>query len=116
MKLLFDENVSPKLVEGLASEFPGSTHVRDIGLIGGADRDVWEHAHALGFTIVSKDTDFRDRSFVTGWPPKVIWLDVGNAGTADIANLLRRERERVRRFTEEPETSMLILSLGGRAV
>jgi len=35
VKLLFDENVSPKLVEMVAKEFPGCAHVRDIGLRGG---------------------------------------------------------------------------------
>ncbi len=32
MKLLFDENMSPRLVAGLADVFPGSVHVRDVGL------------------------------------------------------------------------------------
>ena len=41
----------------------------------------WEYAHKEGFAIVSKDTDFRERSYVEGAPPKVVWLDVGNAGT-----------------------------------
>ena len=116
MKLLFDENVSPKLVRTLAPEYPGSTHVREIGLRGAADHRIWEHARTEGFMIVSKDTDFRERSFVEGFPPKVIWLDVGNAGTSDIAALLRSERERVERFNELAQTSVLILSIGASAV
>ena len=32
MKLLFDENLSPRLVGLLAGEFPGSEHVRNVGL------------------------------------------------------------------------------------
>jgi predicted nuclease of predicted toxin-antitoxin system len=78
---------------------------------GGDDRQVWEHAKANGFAIVSNDTDFRERSFVAGHPPKVIWLDVGNAGTAAIAHLLRRERRRVEAFGQQSEPSMLILSI-----
>ena len=39
-----------------------------------------------GLVIVSKDTDFRERSYVEGFPPKVIWLDVGNAGRRAIAD------------------------------
>ena len=31
-KFLFDENLSPRLVGLLATTFPGSTHVRDVGL------------------------------------------------------------------------------------
>ena len=89
MKLLFDENLSHKLGGRLANEYPGSTHVRNVGLRGAQDGHVWVHARADAFVIVSKDTDFRDRSYVEGFPPKVIWLDVGNAGTTAITELLR---------------------------
>jgi predicted nuclease of predicted toxin-antitoxin system len=112
VKLLFDENVSPKLPQVLANEYPGSVHVTSVGLRGADDQPIWDYARAQGFAIVSKDTDFRERSFVEGFPPKVIWLDVGNAGTAMIADLLRRERQRVEAFEQQAETSFLILSLG----
>ncbi len=116
MKLLFDENLSHKLVAGLADEFPGCAHVRDIGLRGADDEQIWNHARTQGFVVVSKDTDFRERSYVEGFPPKIIWLDVGNAGTARIAELLKRERGRVERFEKEKETSLLILSIGPTAI
>ena len=82
VKLLFDENVSSKLTSLLEDLYPGSAHVRDLGLSGASDNRVWEHAKANGFVIVSKDDDFRQRSFLRGAPPKVVWLQVGNAGTA----------------------------------
>ena len=69
-----------------------------------------------GSAIVSKDTDFRERSYVDGAPPKIVWLDVGNAGTEAIEGLLRRERARVERFAASEEWSFLILSLGTKAV
>ncbi len=116
MKILFDENLSPALVVHLAAESPGSAHVRGVGLRGAPDPQVWEHARALGFTIVSKNTDFRERSFVDGFPPKVIWLDVGHAGTAQIAALLQGERQRVERFEQSVDASLLILSIGASAV
>jgi predicted nuclease of predicted toxin-antitoxin system len=116
VKLLFDANVSPSLVGHLASEYPGSTHVRNVGLRSAEDARIWDYARTEGFAIVSKDTDFRERSYVEGFPPKVIWLDVGNAGTPAITNLLRRERERVNRFETQMDTSLLILSIGTTAV
>ena len=54
MTLLFDANVSQKLVSGLASEYPGSAHVRDVGLREADDRQIWEHARVHGFVIVSR--------------------------------------------------------------
>ncbi|MBI3934257.1 MAG: DUF5615 family PIN-like protein [Acidobacteria bacterium] len=116
MKLLFGENVSPKLPQMLANEYPGSIHVREAGLRGAEDRQIWDYALAHGFTIVSKDTDFRERSFVEGFPPKVILLDVINAETTTISTLLRRERHRIEAFEKQEETSFLILSLGARAL
>ena len=116
MKLLFDENVSDRLPQTLSDEFPGSTHVRTAGLRGADDRQIWDYAREHGFAIVSKDTDFRERSYVDGAPPKVVWLDVGNAGTEAIEGLLRHERERVERFAASEEASFLILSLGANAV
>ncbi len=116
MKLLFDENVSPELPRMLASEYSGSVHVREVGLRGADDQRIWDYSRAQGFAIVSKDTDFRERSFVEGFPPKVIWLDVENAGTTMIANLLQRERQRVEAFEKQDETSFLILSIGLGAV
>jgi predicted nuclease of predicted toxin-antitoxin system len=114
--LLFDANLSPALVKGLADEFPQSTHVREVGLATASDTEIWNFAKANGFAIVSKDTDFRERSFVDGFPPKVIWLDVGNAGTDLIASVLQRERKRVNEFEGRPDASLLILSLGTAAV
>ena len=69
-----------------------------------------------GYLIISKDTDFRERSYVEGFPPKIIWLDVGNAGTEAIAELLRRERPRIELFEKQDETSLLILSIGLSAI
>jgi predicted nuclease of predicted toxin-antitoxin system len=116
VKFLFDENLSPTLVGILAREFPNCTHVRDIGLRGAEDGQIWDHARAQDFMIVSKDTDFRERSYVEGFPPKIIWLDVGNAGTVVIAELLRRERQRIEDFESLQEASVLILSIGPTAI
>lgn len=110
MKLLFDENLSPKLVDALAHEYPESTHVATVGMRGLTDHKIWDYCRLNGFAIVSKDTDFLERSIVEGLPPKVIWLDVGNAGTALIAELLRREQKRIETF-ETQEESALILSI-----
>lgn len=99
-----------------ASEYPDSTHVRDVGLRSAEDQQIWDYARTQGFAVVSKDTDFRERSYVQGFPPKVIWLDVGNAGTTAIAEVLRGQRRRVEHFERQEDTSLLILSIGASAV
>lgn len=116
MKILFDANLSPALVTGLRAEYPGSVHVRDVDLRSAPDAQIWEYAKTHGFAIASKDTDFRERSFVEGFPPKIIWLDVGNAGTAAVEALLRSERPRILTFAASTDASLLILSIGASAV
>ena len=74
MKLLFDQNLSPKLPMRLADLFPGSQHVLELGLDAADDDDVWEEARQMGFTVVSKDEDYSHLSVLRGSPPKVIWL------------------------------------------
>ena len=86
--------MSQRLVGILAEEFRDSTHVTDIGLRGMEDARIWTHSRAHGFAIVSKDSDFRERSYVEGFPPKVIWLDVGTADRL-ISSATRVEGEAV---------------------
>ena len=77
MKLLFDQNLSPRLLHLLADIYAQSIHVREVGLHDADDLVVWEYAKANGFAIVSKDSDFQQRSLLEGAPPKFIWLRVG---------------------------------------
>ena len=110
MKLLLDENLSPRLVGRSTKSFATTLHVDSIGLHGRPDREIWESARADGLVIVSKDHDFRQLSFLYGAPPKVVWLDVGDAGTEGIALLIESSATRVRSFVDAPEESLLVLS------
>ena len=109
MKLLFDENLSPKLVRLLSDLFPGSIHVHDCGLGASDDGEIWRFAVAEDFMIVSKDLDFYDRSMVYGSPPKLIWLRTGNRSTADIERLLRDHATVIGHFEAQPRESLLVL-------
>lgn len=65
----------------LAQEFPSSLHVRDLGMERAGDVAIWEFARDNDYTIVSKDSDFHQRSFLYGRPPKVVWVRLGNVST-----------------------------------
>jgi predicted nuclease of predicted toxin-antitoxin system len=110
MKLLFDENLSHRLVGQLAAGFLGSAHVRDAGLAAAPDPAVWAYAAANGFVIVSKDTDFQQRALLHGHPPKVIWVRLGNCSTAAVATLLRLRLADIHAFEADPVASFLALS------
>lgn len=109
MKLLFDENLSSDLAQNLSSDYPGSSHVRDLGLKSATDLAVWERARVDGYTLVSKDSDFRQMSFLFGAPPKVVWIRLGNCSTEEILALLRNRRAALEAFSEDPEASFLVL-------
>lgn len=109
MKLLFDQNLSHRLVQSLQKEYPDSRHVREVGLQEASDAVVWQYAAQQGFAIVTKDADFHQRSFLFGHPPKVIWVRVGNASTAVIEALLRRRDGDVDAFFSDLESAFLIL-------
>ena len=110
MKLLFDQNLSPRLVSLLVDLHPGSLHVRDVGLRAAEDVEVWRYAREQGFTIVSKDSDFHQLSFVHGHPPKVVWVRVGNGPTALVLSLLRKHHETLQSFEVDPEAAFLALA------
>jgi len=110
MKLLFDENLSPKLPRLLATLFPESAHVRERGLRGLPDEEVWAYARVNGFTIVSKDSDFQQRSLLYGHPPKVVWLRVGNCTRTQLVQLVTHHELHIRALENDPLESVLVIS------
>ena len=109
-KLFFDQNLSPRLVRALADLYPGSGHARDFELHSADDEAVWQHAAANDYTIVTKDDDFRQKSFLRGSPPKVIWVHLGNCRTADVEAILRARHEDVLKFETDAQAALLVLT------
>lgn len=109
MRLLFDENLSPKLPNRLSDVFPNSLHVRDVDMKATTDSIVWDYAKDNDLIIVSKDVDMHDLSLIRGNPPKVIWLHLGNCSTSQVDNLLRSNFKAIRLFYEDKGLSLLAL-------
>jgi predicted nuclease of predicted toxin-antitoxin system len=109
MKLLFDQNLSHRLVRALADVYPDCQHVRDVGLREAPDTRVWNYARSNGYAIVSKDSDFYQRSLTIGFPPKVIWVRLGNCTTAAIEELLREHAVTVEQFEADTTATFLVL-------
>lgn len=98
MKLLYDHNLSPRLVERLADIFPDAEHVASIGLASASDSQIWTYAAQREACIVSKDSDFNDRSVLHKHPPKVLWLKVGNCTTPQLETLIRANAVLIHEF------------------
>jgi len=109
LKLLFDANLSPKLVERLAELFPDSLHVFHTGLVRfTSDETIWEYAAAHGFTIVTADSDFLDLASSRGTPPKVVRLENCNYRTSQVEDLLRRHGILLAELEQSPRATLVI--------
>lgn len=107
MKLLFDQNLSFKLAKELDDVFTGSSQVKLVNLQEADDSDIWDYARQNGFTLVSKDSDYHERSALLGHPPKVIWLRCGNQRTSYIEQLIRSHLDEIRAFEADATAGCL---------
>lgn len=109
MKLLFDQNLSRKLVTRLADIFPHASHVQFHALAEQTDTEIWAFAQLNDFCIVTQDADFAERSRLYGSPPKVVWLRCGNAPTHEVEALIRSGQEAIQELLEQPTLHCLEL-------
>ena len=109
MKLLLDQNLSHRLCAILSDTHLEFTHVKSLSLDKENDEKIWQYAKENNCVIISKDTDFLEMSIIKGLPPKVIWLNTGNAGTHDIENTFRRNIVKIKEFLVDNENALLIL-------
>ncbi len=109
MKLLFDHNLSPRLVSRLADLFPESTHLYTLGMDREADIEVWMYAQSNDFTIVTRDGDYNELLVLRGFPPKIVWIRRGNCSTAVIEDILRTHIADIQALVTDPTLGILTL-------
>jgi len=110
VKLLFDENLSLRLVFLLADLFPHSAHAHELSLGKTDDTIIWNYAKAHNYILVSKDSDHYELSMLHGHPPKVIWIRMGNCSTKSIEAQIRLYHLSISAFVSDPEQSAFLLS------
>jgi len=108
MKLLFDQNISYRIVRLLNSTFPNCKHVSDVGLNGKSDLEIWDYARVNNFIIISFDADYYDLAVIKGIPPKVIWLRTGNTTTLNISHNLVKNRESIHDFCNQENENVCL--------
>ena len=110
MKLLLDENLSDQIIYRIVDLYPDSKHVKTLALTNTDDALIWEYAKANDFVIVSKDSDFHQRSLLYGHPPKFIYLRIGNSPTSKIIQILRDNFDTLILFEGSETESILVLA------
>jgi predicted nuclease of predicted toxin-antitoxin system len=103
MRLLFDQNISYRIVSKLSDCYPVCKHIRELGLIDVEDVDIWDFARKNGYTIVTFDADFYDIGLINGCPPKIIWLRTGNLTTNQIVDILIKTSVKIIYFCTHSE-------------
>lgn len=98
MKLLFDQNISFRVVKVLQELFPEANHVNEYSLHSVSDRQIWNYAKENQFHIVTFDADFNDLVTLYGHPPKVIWLRLGNTSSQNIVKSFSSHIEGIKSF------------------
>jgi predicted nuclease of predicted toxin-antitoxin system len=109
VKILFDQNLSPRLVHALADLYPDSAHVQSVGLDRSSDEVLWVYARDHGFSILSKDEDFNGLSIMRGFPPKILWLQLGNCTTSEVEQALRSRNAEIEQFNLDPTVGTYVI-------
>jgi predicted nuclease of predicted toxin-antitoxin system len=109
VKLLYDQNLPARIVISLSDIFPNSVHVKTLGMGATDDRAIWNYARDNGFSIISKDSDFHQMSFLFGAPPKTIWLRCGNCSTTTLENIVRRNNRKIAVFLNDEDSALLVI-------
>ena len=78
MKLLFDQNISSRILKKISEAYSDSSHVKLEGLKNASDSKIWDHANLHHFIIVTQASDFNDIFLLKGFPPKILWFRTGN--------------------------------------
>jgi predicted nuclease of predicted toxin-antitoxin system len=107
--LLFDQNISPRLVERLADLYSGAVHVEMLGMGNALDVEIWQYAHDNDHIIVTKDADFSELGLIRGFPPKIVWIRRGNCSTKDIETMMRENYSAIIALSDNPETGILTI-------
>ena len=101
MKLLFDQNISFRLVKKLKDIFSNAKQVRELGLENSTDSEIFDYAKKNDYSIVTFDSDFCDLNIIRGFPPKIIWIRTGNTTTKNLELIIRRKSETIKTFLKE---------------
>ena len=101
MKLLFDQNISFRVVQLLKNQFSQAKHVKDFDLQFSTDRQIWNFAKENEYHIVTFDSDFYDLVTLYGHPPKIIWIRLGNSSSKNLAAILERHYKNIQSFISD---------------
>jgi len=109
MKLLFDQNISYRILKKLPETYSGSSHVKTEDLMNSSDFEIWEYAKLHQFIIVTQDSDFNDLYLLKGFPSKILWFQTNNLRTDELVLILKNRQNDVLDFSNNDELGCMEL-------
>lgn len=110
MRLLFDQNISFRVVRQLKATLPDVRSVWECGLFNADDYQIWEYARQHEYTVVTFDRDIPDIGSVKGFPPKIIWLRTGNLRNQAVVLLFESRADEFIDFIDNEQKGCLMIS------
>jgi predicted nuclease of predicted toxin-antitoxin system len=109
VRILLDQNLSPKLIRKLADIISGLESVYDHNLVNAPDPFIFDWARKEKFAaVVSTDRDFVHLVERLGPPPKIVRIERCDFPAKVIEELLRREALRIHAFVESDRAVLLL--------
>jgi predicted nuclease of predicted toxin-antitoxin system len=89
VNFLVDAQLSPALAGWINQTGHHAEHVFELNLSSADDEEIWNHARAHDFVIISKDEDFVDRWLLNDNQVRLIWIRKGNCSTIELLDWYR---------------------------
>ena len=106
-----DANISPIIAKWLAEHL--NMPVRSsytLGLTGMLDQEIYDLAQKTGnIILLSKDSDFSELISRLGFPPKLILLNIGNAGNQRLWDWMQPNIHEAVRILSTTDVGIIVL-------
>lgn len=105
--ILLNENLPASLKGVLQLQTGEVIHVKDRGLHGKSDLEVWSLALVEGLAVMTKDSDYVEL-LLSSSSGKVILVASGNTSLADLKQLVQSYRETIEEFLAGQERILIL--------
>jgi predicted nuclease of predicted toxin-antitoxin system len=107
VKILFDQNISYRIISKIIVDYPHAKQVKQLGIENYSDIEIWDYAKKNEYTIITFDSDFFDFANIKGHPPKIIWLRFGNANNLKVANKIIEHHQNIYELIHDPDKGLI---------
>lgn len=109
MKLLLDENLSPRVARLLFDLDTTISHVKFEKLQGQSDEVIWLAARKDNWVVVTRDADFIEMANRLGTPPKVIAIKIRRPTVEQMADAIRDNFDMIKLYAASANDFVLVI-------